>query len=163
MTAANSASQSCVACGYDLAGRVLGETFPECGGTVVENPFRGAWQDVAVRRSFKFGAWALVVGAVLVAAALALVLRERLSWFSGLPATPGYASPVLEALLGVITLGAVPAFLIAVVVMGAVSLRGRYSERLAMLLAAIGACGAAGFRDRRCRRHDARMPAACPM
>jgi DNA-directed RNA polymerase subunit RPC12/RpoP len=57
-------SYLCVACGHDLAGRAVGETCPECGGKIVENPFHGAWRDVTVRRRFKFGACARVVGAV---------------------------------------------------------------------------------------------------
>jgi hypothetical protein len=131
-------SQLCVACGYDLAGRALGETCPECGGTVVENPFRGAWRDVAVRRRVKFGAWALVVGALLVAAALAVGLGASLSWFGGLPATPGYASPVLETLLGVIALGAVLALLVAAVSFGLLWRADGALPPLAALIASVG-------------------------
>ena len=78
-------SQLCVACGYDLAGRAIVATCPECGGRIVENPFRGAWRDVAVRRRFKFGAWALVVGAVQMLAEFLRNLDARSARSRGVP------------------------------------------------------------------------------
>jgi|688.fasta_scaffold151899_3 hypothetical protein len=78
MNAVNSTSQLCVACGYDLTGRALGETCPECGGTVVENPFRGAWRDGCVRGRFIVGAWIVVAAyaiGVLAVAWISIVRR----------------------------------------------------------------------------------------
>jgi len=61
MSAAESTSRVCDGCGYDLAGRTLGEACSECGETIVQSPFRGAWRDASVRRRFAVGAW-LVLG-----------------------------------------------------------------------------------------------------
>ena len=57
----------CIPCGYDLAGRAVGERCPECGAPVPPMDLGGAWNDAVVRRRFAIGAWLFmaVVPAVL--------------------------------------------------------------------------------------------------
>ena len=47
----------CIPCGYDLAGRAVGERCPECGAPVPPMDLGGAWNDAVVRRRFAIGAW----------------------------------------------------------------------------------------------------------
>ena len=65
MSAAESTSRVCVGCGYDLAGRTLGEACSECGETIVQSPFRGAWRDVQARGRFVLGAGVLVLAGAI--------------------------------------------------------------------------------------------------
>jgi len=119
----------CVGCGYDLAGRTLGETCPECGETIVRNPFRGAWGDLAVRRRFKAGAWSLVVAAALVGSTFVVVLLEP----SGLRG--GLSLEVIDRILAVTAAGAVLGFLVAAVIFGLLRRTAVAVRVLALLLA----------------------------
>lgn len=47
----------CIPCGYDLAGRAVGERCPECGAPIPPMDLGGAWNDAVVRRRFAIGAW----------------------------------------------------------------------------------------------------------
>jgi hypothetical protein len=127
--AAASTSEVCVGCGYDLAGRSLGETCPECGETIVENPFRGAWGDVAVRRRFKVGAWSLVVAAALVGSTFVVVLLHQ----SGVRG--GLSFEVMDRILAVTAAGAVLGFLVAAVIFGLLRRTAVAVRVLALLLA----------------------------
>lgn len=129
MNAVNSTSQLCVACGYDLAGRAVGETCPECGETIVENPFRGAWGDLAVRRRFKAGAWSLVVAAALVGSTIVVVLLHQ----SGVRG--GLSFEVMDRILAVTAAGAVVGFLVAAVIFGLLRRTAVAVRVLALLLA----------------------------
>jgi hypothetical protein len=127
--AAASTSEVCVGCGYDLAGRSLGETCPECGETIVQNPFRGAWGDVAVRRRFKVGAWSLVVAAALVGSTFIVALLQQ----SGVRG--GLSFEVIDRILAVMAGGAVLGFLVAAVIFGLLRRTAVAVRVLALLLA----------------------------
>jgi|688.fasta_scaffold151899_2 hypothetical protein len=62
MREAEPTPEGCLACGYDLAGRAIGENCPECGARVVVNPFPDAWRPIATRRRLSIGAWIVVAG-----------------------------------------------------------------------------------------------------
>lgn len=65
---------TCVRCDYDLTGRGIGEVCPECGGHVVENPFRGAWRRTSMRARFTRGALAVAGSSALTAIGFTLML-----------------------------------------------------------------------------------------
>jgi predicted RNA-binding Zn-ribbon protein involved in translation (DUF1610 family) len=77
----------CLACGYDLAGRSVGDSCPECGAVVIANPFRGGWRDAKVRRRFLRGSRCMVAATALIGASIAGVLLIMLTPLDQYPVT----------------------------------------------------------------------------
>jgi predicted RNA-binding Zn-ribbon protein involved in translation (DUF1610 family) len=77
----------CLACGYDTAGRSVGDSCPECGAVVVANPFRGGWRSAKVRRRFLRGSRCMVVATALIGASIAGVLLIMLTPLDQYPVT----------------------------------------------------------------------------
>lgn len=77
----------CLACGYDLAGRSVGDGCPECGAVVIANPFRGGWRDAKVRRRFFRGSRCMVAATALIGAGIAILLLIALTPLDQYPVT----------------------------------------------------------------------------
>lgn len=69
----------CLACGYDTAGRSVGDSCPECGAVVVANPFRGSWRSAKVRRRFVRGSRCMVAAMALTGLGAAVALLMMLT------------------------------------------------------------------------------------
>jgi hypothetical protein len=105
MKPAESASEVCVGCGYDLAGRTLGEVCPECGETIVQSPFRGAWRDVQARGRFVLGAGVLVCAGAIDMVRTGGQLGSQILGFDGFRVSGLHPAFVVCQLAAIIVLG----------------------------------------------------------
>jgi hypothetical protein len=97
----------CLACGYDLAGRSVGDGCPECGAVVIANPFRGGWRDAKVRRRFLRGSRCMVAATALIGASIAILLLIALTPLDQDPVTLTIYTAVTFAGIAVLAASAV--------------------------------------------------------
>jgi len=84
----------CLACGYDTAGRSIGDSCPECGAVVVANPFRGAWRNAKVRRRFLRGSHCMVAATLLLGVGATIALLMMLTRLDQYPVAMAVANGV---------------------------------------------------------------------
>lgn len=97
----------CHACGYDLVGRSVGDSCPECGAVVIANPFRGGWRDAKVRRRFLRGSRCVVAATALIGAGIAILLLIELTPLDQYPVTMTISTAVTFAGIAVLAASAV--------------------------------------------------------
>jgi predicted RNA-binding Zn-ribbon protein involved in translation (DUF1610 family) len=125
----------CHACGYDLAGRSVGDSCPECGAVVIANPFRSGWRDAKVRRRFLRGSRCMVAATALIGVGIGGgVLLIMLTPLDQYPVTMPIFSAVMFSGIAVLAASAV---LLAFVWRAIGAVRGLVMA-IALLLASLG-------------------------
>ena len=97
----------CLACGYDLAGRSVGDGCPECGAVVIANPFRDGWRDAKVRGRFLRGSRCMVAATALIGTSIAILLLIALTPLDQYPVTMTIYTAVTFSCIAVLAASAV--------------------------------------------------------